>query len=86
MLHTANGHDHGEAYAAAAAETNYLAPETTIATTSISPDKIPALCGLRGLACLIVYNYHFLWPWTPLILLGHGARPPLASAPQTSWL
>ncbi|KAJ1322844.1 acyltransferase family protein [Microdochium nivale] len=90
MLPTANGHHHHSENSLSETnlvETDYLAPEaTTTATTHDNPDKIPALDGLRGLACLIVYNYHFLWPWTPMILLGYGARPPLTPAPYTSWL
>lgn len=51
-----------------------------------SADKIRALDGLRGIACLIVYNYHFLWPWVPSILLGYGARPPLTEpGSNASW-
>ncbi|KAK7428066.1 hypothetical protein QQZ08_005498 [Neonectria magnoliae] len=48
-------------------------------------DKIRCLDGLRGIACLIVFNYHFLWPWTPYIMLGHGALPPRAPEPYLNW-
>lgn len=48
-------------------------------------DKIKCLDGLRGIACFLVFNYHFLWPWTPLIMLGYGARPPFSPEPFTEW-
>ncbi|KAF4978241.1 hypothetical protein FZEAL_5346 [Fusarium zealandicum] len=48
-------------------------------------DKIRCLDGLRGIACLIVFNYHFFWPWTPSIMLGHGAFPPRAPEPYYGW-
>lgn len=47
--------------------------------------KIKCLDGLRGVACFLVFNYHFLWPWTPLIMLGYGARPPKSPEPFTDW-
>lgn len=47
--------------------------------------KIKCLDGLRGVACFLVFNYHFLWPWTPLIMLGCGARPPKSPEPFTDW-
>lgn len=51
-------------------------------TASAKPTaKIKALDGLRGIACFLVFNYHFLWPWTPLIMLGYGARPPHSPEP-----
>ncbi|KAK1573986.1 acyltransferase 3 [Colletotrichum navitas] len=46
-----------------------------------SADKIRCLDGLRGVACLLVFNYHFLWPWTPAIMLGYGAMPPGSPEP-----
>lgn len=52
---------------------------TTSTTKPIA--KIKALDGLRGIACFLVFNYHFLWPWTPLIMLGYGARPPKSPEP-----
>jgi peptidoglycan/LPS O-acetylase OafA/YrhL len=58
---------------------------TTATPTTPSRDKIKCLDGLRGIACLIVFNYHFLWPWTPSIMLGHGALPPLAPEPFRDW-
>ncbi|KAK2054019.1 hypothetical protein LY76DRAFT_649400 [Colletotrichum caudatum] len=51
------------------------------ATARRSADKIRCLDGLRGVACLIVFNYHFLWPWTPAIMLGYGAMPPGSPEP-----
>lgn len=55
------------------------------ASASTSTSKIKCLDGLRGIACFLVFNYHFLWPWTPLIMLGYGARPPKSPEPLTEW-
>lgn len=55
---------------------------TAATTAASSPSlKIKCLDGLRGVACFLVFNYHFLWPWTPLIMLGYGARPPKSPEP-----
>ncbi|GJC84714.1 hypothetical protein ColLi_07552 [Colletotrichum liriopes] len=51
------------------------------AATRKNADKIRCLDGLRGIACLLVFNYHFLWPWTPAIMLGYGAMPPGSPEP-----
>ncbi|KAH7160476.1 acyltransferase 3 [Dactylonectria estremocensis] len=55
------------------------------AAAARSRDKIRCLDGLRGIACLIVFNYHFLWPWTPSIMLGYGALPPRAPEPYEAY-
>ncbi|ORY59115.1 acyltransferase 3 [Pseudomassariella vexata] len=54
-------------------------------STRAKSDKIKCLDGLRGIACFIVFNYHFLWPWTPLIMLGYGARPPRSLEPYAEY-
>lgn len=61
-------------------------PSTAGPRRNTGRDKIRCLDGLRGIACLLVFNYHFLWPWTPAIMLGYGALPPRAPEPYTSWL
>lgn len=61
------------------------ASASTSASASRSRDKVRCLDGLRGIACLIVFNYHFLWPWTPSIMLGYGALPPRAPEPYEAW-
>ncbi|KAH7024917.1 acyltransferase family-domain-containing protein [Microdochium trichocladiopsis] len=77
--------NHNDLDTSHAQEAYNASPDTTAATQRNSADKIRALDGLRGIACLIVYNYHFLWPWTPLILLGYGSRPPLTPEAYSSW-
>ncbi|KAK1513370.1 uncharacterized protein CCOS01_14312 [Colletotrichum costaricense] len=57
------------------------ASATAASATRNSADKIRCLDGLRGIACLLVFNYHFLWPWTPAIMLGYGAMPPGSPEP-----
>ncbi|KAK1978081.1 acyltransferase 3 [Colletotrichum cereale] len=52
-----------------------------VAAARRNADKIRCLDGLRGVACLLVFNYHFLWPWTPAIMLGYGAMPPGSPEP-----
>ncbi|CAJ2509411.1 Uu.00g144370.m01.CDS01 [Anthostomella pinea] len=64
--------------------------EEGVSSEKVSPadgsrDKIKCLDGLRGVACFLVFNYHFLWPWTPLIMLGYGARPPRTLEPYDHW-
>lgn len=70
-----SGRDNGDEKSATAAA---LGPRN-------ARDKIKCLDGLRGIACLLVFNYHFLWPWTPSIMLGHGAAPPGALEPYEGW-
>lgn len=60
-------------------------PKPVEANGGSSTSKIKCLDGLRGIACFLVFNYHFLWPWTPLIMLGYGARPPKSPEPFTEW-
>lgn len=50
-----------------------------------SRDKIRCLDGLRGIACLVVFNYHFFWPWTSAVMMGYGALPPRAPEPYSGW-
>jgi peptidoglycan/LPS O-acetylase OafA/YrhL len=69
-------------------EANGTAPPPSQAPVAVSKpasDKITCLDGLRGIACLLVFNYHFLWPWTPHIMLGHGALPPRAPESYMGW-
>ncbi|KAH7311437.1 acyltransferase 3 [Stachybotrys elegans] len=61
------------------------APSSASASPTASRDKVRSLDGLRGIACLLVFNYHFFWPWTPYIMLGYGAFPPRSAEPYTSW-
>lgn len=72
-LHAADGEKHVTAATAAASSSNK------------NRDKIRCLDGLRGIACLIVFNYHFFWPWTPAIMLGWGALPPRSPEPHWNW-
>lgn len=59
--------------------------DTSTSTPQRPSSKIKCLDGLRGVACFLVFNYHFLWPWTPLIMLGYGARPPKSPEPFENW-
>ena len=59
--------------------------KVTDSSSTSDKDKIKCLDGLRGIACLFVFNYHFFWPWTPHIMLGYGAIPPMAFAPYRAW-
>lgn len=50
-------------------------------STSTTPNPAPARSsrtaaydGLRGLACLLVFNFHFLYPYTKSIINGYGAK------------
>ncbi|KAG6003795.1 hypothetical protein E4U43_000864 [Claviceps pusilla] len=49
-------------------------------------NRVECLDGLRGLACIAVFNYHFFWPWTKSIMLGYGFMPPTSLEPYTNWL
>ncbi|KAJ1325225.1 acyltransferase family protein [Microdochium nivale] len=49
---------------------------TTITTTTTSPSpakKLASLDGIRGIACLIVFNFHYLYPYTLTVI--HGFNP-----------
>ncbi|KAI0902836.1 acyltransferase 3 [Ustulina deusta] len=59
--------------------------EVSASRTRLGGDNIRCLDGLRGIACLLVFNYHFLWPWTPSIMLGYGAILPQAPEPYREW-
>ncbi|KAI0967004.1 acyltransferase 3 [Xylaria arbuscula] len=67
---------------------DYVRDQEEAASTSrpkLDRDNIRSLDGLRGIACLLVFNYHFLWPWTPSIMFGYGALPPQAPEPYREW-
>ncbi|KAG6005655.1 hypothetical protein E4U21_007771 [Claviceps maximensis] len=49
-------------------------------------NRVECLDGLRGLACIVVFNYHFLWPWTKSIMLGYGFSAPTSPESYTNWL
>ncbi|KAK5946566.1 hypothetical protein PMZ80_000709 [Knufia obscura] len=44
------------------------------APTPSPPNTIKCLDGLRGIACLIVFNFHFLYPYTYTVIHGYGAE------------
>ncbi|KAG6040278.1 hypothetical protein E4U41_001065 [Claviceps citrina] len=48
-------------------------------------NRIECLDGLRGIACIAVFNYHFFWPWTKSIMLGNGFFGPLSPEPYMNW-
>ncbi|PPJ60359.1 hypothetical protein CBER1_11376 [Cercospora berteroae] len=58
------------------------APPSTPTTTSTpppvptqqSPSRTASYDGLRGIACLIVFNFHFLYPYTKTITHGFGVE------------
>ncbi|KAG5927503.1 hypothetical protein E4U42_002180 [Claviceps africana] len=49
-------------------------------------DRVECLDGLRGIACIVVFNYHFFWPWTKSIMLGHGFLALVTLEPYQNWL
>ncbi|KAI0508437.1 acyltransferase 3 [Xylaria bambusicola] len=59
--------------------------DASLPRSRLNGDNIRSLDGLRGIACLLVFNYHFLWPWTPSIMLGYGAMLPQAPEPYWEW-
>ena len=42
--------------------------------STIPSSTIVCLDGLRGVACLIVFNFHFLYPYTYTVIHGYGAE------------
>ncbi|KAK2599114.1 hypothetical protein QQS21_005455 [Conoideocrella luteorostrata] len=49
-------------------------------------NRVECLDGLRGIACIAVFNYHFLWPWTQSIMLSYGMMGPRSPEPYMNWL
>lgn len=49
-------------------------------------NRVECLDGLRGIACIAVFNYHFFWPWTQSIMLGHGFLASRSPEPYMNWL
>lgn len=50
-------------------------PSPTGEITGLEHDQLQYLNGVRGLACLIVYIWHFSWPYQPHLFFAYGLDP-----------